>query len=483
MRISRRGFIGAAGVAVGSPLAAWSSATPASGWSAGSADVIIVGGGYSGMAAAHQLVGAGKSVIVLEARERVGGRAFTQRVPGGGWVDNGAQWIGPAQTRILALAREFDVETFPTYQTGKSILEYQGNRVEFSGLALEELLKVPIPPEDLAEFALAVDKFSGLAETVPPAAPWNAPNAAGWDSQTVATWMNANMKSAGARFLFTTAVKAYFSVEPADFSFLHFLFYVAAAGGFETLEESSLAWRFDGGVQQIPDAIAAGLGDAVKLRSPVRRIDQTGRKVVVTTDDRRYEGSRVIVAMAPPMAARIDYHPILPASRDQYTQHLAMGSTIKAHAVYRTPFWREQGLNGQILTQSPVNVTYDNSPPGGGPGILVAFFEGNPAREWADRPEAAVKAEILRTLVNYFGPRAAHPKYYYQVVWANEEWSRGCYCGMPATGTWTEYRDALRTPVGRVHWAGTETSTEWAQYMEGAVASGQRAASEVQAEL
>ncbi len=448
----------------------------------GTADVIIVGGGYSGLAAAHQLVTAGKSVIVLEARNRVGGRAFTEAVPGGSWVDSGAQWIGPAMTHILALATEFNIKTFDTFDTGKGIMDYGGKRAEYDGI-FPGVLQVPVGLVDQAEFAAGMAKLALLAETVPPAAPWTAPRAQEWDTQTADTWMKANMKSKGAQFLFSTFVNGYFSAEPADMSFLHILLYASAAGGFSTLEESGLAYRFDGGVQQIPNAIAAKLGDAVKLNAPVRKIDQTGSQVTVTTDNGSVNGSQVIVALPPTLAGRINYQPILPASRDQYTQRLAMGATIKCHAVYPTPFWRAKGLNGQILTQDPVNVTYDNSPPSGTPGIMVAFFEGTEARIWAGRPADDIKKEVMATLVKHFGPEAGDPQDYYQVVWANEEWSRGCYCGLPSPGTWTEYKDALRVPVGRIHWAGTESSTVWTQYMEGAVVAGQRAATEAQAAL
>ncbi len=487
--VSRRGFIGAAvGVASAGALAACapgSNAAPAGDATAllsGTADVIIVGAGYSGLAAAHQLSGVGKSVIVLEARDRVGGRAFTEPVPGGSWVDSGAQWIGPAMTRILALAKEFNVETFDTYDTGKGIMDYGGKRVEYNGI-FPGVLEVPVSLPDQAEFTAGMAKLALLAETVPPDAPWKAPRAEEWDTQTAATWMKTNMKSKGAQFLFSSFINGYFSVEPADMSFLHVLLYASAAGGFVTLEESGLAYRFSGGVQQIPNAIAAKLGEAVQLKSPVRKIDQTGDKVVVTTDNGRFEGSQVIVALPPPLAGRINYQPILSASRDQYTQRVAMGAAIKCHVVYPTPFWRAKGLNGQILTQDPVNVTYDNSPPSGTPGIMVAFFEGDPAREWAGRPAEEIKKEVMVTLVKHFGSEAANPQQYYQVVWANEEWSRGCYCGIPSPGTWTEYKDALRTPVGRIHWAGTESSTVWVQYMEGAVVAGQRAATEAQAAL
>jgi monoamine oxidase len=291
------------------------------------------------------------------------------------------------------------------------------------------------------------------------------------------------VKTEGARFALRIAAGGYFSVEPSELPLLHLLFYIAAAGGLEGLEESSLTWRFDGGAQEIPNRLAARLEDRIKLETPVRLIDQTGEFVMVETDRARLSARRVIVALPPALASRIWYAPSLPPSRDQYTQRAPMGSTIKCHAVYPTPFWRERRMNGQVLSDSDLNVTYDNSPPGGTPGILVGFLEGEAARRWADRSPEDIQQMTLEAFVSYFGEQARSPTHFFQANWANEPWSRGCYCGIPTPGTWVNFRDALRRPVGRLHWAGTETATAWVQYMEGAVRSGERAAAEVHAAL
>jgi monoamine oxidase len=441
------------------------------------ADAIVIGAGYSGLAAAWSLVGDGHSVIVLEARDRVGGRAWTQKFTGG-FVDNGGQWIGPGMTQILALAQVTGVRTFPTFGEGKTIVAYKGERSEVSAIGSQGFT-LPVPDGDVQEFMSAVATLDRLAKEVPADAPWEAPRAAEWDQMTMANWMDANLKTDGAKFAFQIVVGGYFSVEPSELSLLHLLFYIAAAGGVEGLEESSLTWRFDGGAQEIPNRLADRLGDRVKLETPVRTIDQTGDLVMVETDHGWISARRVIVALPPALASRIRYLPSLPPSRDQYTQRAPMGSTIKCHAVYPTPFWRERGLNGQILSDHDLNVTYDNSPPSATPGILVGFLEGAAARRWADRSAEDIQRMTLAAFESHFGAQARTPAHFFQANWANEPWSRGCYCGIPMPGTWTNYRDALRKPVGRLHWAGTETATKWAQYMEGAVRSGERAAAEV----
>ncbi|WP_322768561.1 flavin monoamine oxidase family protein [Frankia sp. Cr1] len=445
-------------------------------------DVIVVGGGYSGLSAAWALNGQGHSVTVLEARDRVGGRAWTQQIPGGGWVDNGGQWIGPGQTRILTLAEEMGVTTFPTFQDGRHILVYDGVRTVYAAESSGSL-EIPVPTEDLADFMNAVAVIDALSREVPSEAPWEASRATEWDTQTVATWMEQNLKTAGAKFALHSVIVGYFSVEPCDLSFLHLLFYVAAAGGVEDLEASSLVWRFLGGAQEIPVRLAERLGGKIRYESPVRTIDQTGDTAIVETDHGHYEGRYVIVAASPALAARIRYDPPMPASRDQYTQRMPLGSVIKCHAVYPYAFWRDDNLNGQVVSEDDINSIFDNSPPDGVPGILVGFIEGEVARRWLDRSEEDVRQKMLDCFVVHFGERARTPQHFYYANWGREPWSRGCYCGVPTPGTWTNYRDALRRPVGRIHWAGTETSTKWAQYMEGAVRSGQRAAAEVHEEL
>jgi len=333
------------------------------------ADVIVVGGGISGLSAARLLAANDYSVIVLEANDRVGGRTWTKQLPNGAWIDMGGQWIGPGMDSILALAESLGIKTFPSHYQGKNIFIYNGKRNEYSANVEEGTF--PLPSADIEEYQSILKKIDALASEIPIESPWLAPKAKEWDSQTVATWMKDNLKTPGARYLLSVFLHGYFASEPSDVSLLHFLFYIQAGGGFHKLHSSGIAWRFVEGAQQISQKMAQALGDSVILNAPVKEIDQSGSSVIVTTPKGRFEASQVIVAMSPSLASRIYYKPILPADRDQFTQRAPLGASIKVHAVYPKAFWRSKGLSGMVISEEDnVSLVVDNSPPSGEPGIL-----------------------------------------------------------------------------------------------------------------
>jgi monoamine oxidase len=479
--ISRReALLGAAGATA----AALADVTPAQARSpAGtvrSADVVVVGAGLAGLTAASDLVRAGHSVVVLEARDRVGGRTLNHSLGGGHVIEVGGQWVGPGQDRILAQAKRVGVKTFKSYVKGSQLFQYRGAVNHFSGLI------PPLPTADTNDFNNLLGKIVTLTATIPLDRPWTAPDAAALDGQTAETFILANSSTPGARFLVDLAIRAVFGAEPRDLSLLHFLFYLRSGNGIINLTSTAGGAqdsRFVGGSQLVSIRMAGRLGRRVVLNAPVRRIAQS-RGVVVTTDAGAWHAKRVIVAIAPTLAGRIDYTPVLPALRDQLTQRTPQGSIIKVEAVYREPFWRAQGLSGSSYSdRSPINFTYDNSPPGGRPGVLLGFVAGSEARRLGTLSPAARRRAVLSSFVGLFGPAAARPHAVIEHNWSAEEYTRGCYSAHLPPGVWSDYGSALRQPVGRVHWAGTETAEVFTGYMDGAVRSGERAAVEVRAGL
>lgn len=440
------------------------------------ADVIVVGAGLAGLTTARELERAGAKVIVLEGRDRVGGRMRNKHLADGTPLEVGGQWAGPTQHRIVALARELGVESYPTHVTGDKLIEYRGKLVRYRGT-------IPrLNAAALADTGQAQLRLDRLARRVPTDAPWTARNARALDGQSFATWLGRNTVTRGARQLLALSIAAVWACEPEDVSLLHVLFYIHAAGSFEALVETeghAQDHRFVGGSVAIAERLAQQVRE-VRLGHRVERIEQDGDRIRVDG----LTAERVVVAVSPALAGRLRYDPPLPADRDQLTQRTPNGSVIKCMCVYPEPFWRKAGLSGQAAaTDGPVRVIFDNTPHGSGKGVLLGFFEGRQAREWGRRTSEERRAILAATFVRIFGAQAADPEEYVECDWSAEELTRGCYGAHLPPGVWTAFGPALTHPVGRIHWAGTETATRWSGYMDGAIESGQRVAAEVRAQL
>jgi monoamine oxidase len=444
-------------------------------------DVVVVGAGFAGLSAARHLVDAGQEVTVLEARDRVGGRTHTQEVAGHP-VDLGGQWLGPGQDRIAALIEELGFTTVAQRTDGDAVLLDERGATRAAGEAAFAL-----PPETLGAYLEVQAALDALAETIPTDAPWSAPGAAALDAITFATWVDARTDDPAARQLVELIVHAVFAADPGAISALHVAFYVASAGGWSKLVDSDGGAQQDrvvGGMQPVAAALAQRLGDRVRLDHPVTELIHdgpgSGDGVVARGPWGQLRARRAIVAVPPALASRIAYDPPLPADRDQLTQRMPAGSVIKVQVVYDRPWWLDDGLNGQILALGgSIGVTFDGSPTDDGPGIITCFLEGRNAV--AARAMAAEdrRRMVLDHLVAGLGAAAAEPTGYAELDWSAEPWTRGCYGAHLPPGAWTTQGHVLRAPVGRIHWAGTETAEAWMGYIDGAIRSGERAAAEV----
>jgi monoamine oxidase len=452
------------------------------------ADVVVVGAGFAGLTAALRLKQAGKSVLVLEARNRVGGRAHNARIPRGQITERGAAFIGPTQDYIAELAREVRVGTFPTFDTGDNIYIRDGTRLTYSDTSITGTAPPdPVILPDLANVVLTLDQ---MATQIDVNSPWTAADAASWDAQTLQSFVEAHSTTPQFRELIPAATRPIFGAEPRELSLLFTVFYIAASGNEQnvgTFERNfntrmgAQQDRFDGGTQLVALRVAKRLGKKrVLLKQAVRRIVQEKHGVTVLTKRLRVRAKHVIVAIPPTLAGRIDYRPDLPPERDQLTQRIPQGNLTKVACVYDRPFWRDAGLNGTaISTDGYISATFDDSPPSGRPGVVFGFVGGDRSRQFHALSPAKRKAAIVAQFTQFFGAGAAKPIDYLESYWAGERWSRGCPVGIAGPGVYTAYGPALRRPVGRIHWAGTETSTFWNGYMDGAVRSGTRAAAEI----
>ena len=440
------------------------------------ADVLIAGAGLAGLAAARALDAAGVSALVVEARDRVGGRTWSAPV-GGAVFDLGGQWIGPGQPRMYRLAQELGLETFPTFERGAKVVEVRGRITTYAG-AMPKL-----SPIALVQLQLALQRLDALARRVPLDRPWEGARAERQDATTLESWRRLLVSHPGARGVMDAAIRTVFGADPGELSLLHVLHYVHAAGGMGPLTETRGGFQQDrirGGAQQFAARMADALGpERVQLARPVRLLLHDDDGVTMIAGGSRLRGRRAIVAVPLALADRIEYAPALPTRRAQLTQRTGMGATVKCLALYDRPFWRDRGFSGEaVCGDGPIAVTFDNGTPEG-QAALLAFVVGRPARGWSERAPGVRRADVLGSLARWFGAEALRPSAYHETDWAAEPWSGGCPITTFPPGTLTSFGPALRAPVGCLHWAGTELATSCTGFMEGAVESGERAAREV----
>jgi monoamine oxidase len=484
--VSRRGLLGGLTAGAGM-LATGAVGTPAEaatlqGRLPRRVDVVVVGGGLSGLVAARRVASSGRSVLVLEARDRVGGRVLNHTLRSGAVIESGGAFVGPTQDHLLALAKDLGVRTFKEYYKGDNVYVSDGRATRYQGT-------VPPDPLILPDAAQLIARIDEMSKDVPVDAPWAAADAAAWDATSVHDWVEENSVNPDVRNLLRCYLQPTFGSDGRDMSLLFLLWYIAASGNERNpgsfARSSDTAGgaqdsRFVGGSGLIPQRLARRLGDIVALDAAVRRVQQRGDRVVVTSDRGQVEALRVIVATPPATALAVDWFPLLPPKRMQLLQRMPMGQLMKADAVYRAPFWRRDGLTGMgVCDSGAVRVCFDNSPADASVGVLLAFLGGSTWERYGVQSRAARRTAVLEGLARVVGPEALKPIEYVEHDWTHERWTKGGPVAVLGTGTTTAFGHMIRKPFRRVHWAGTETSTYWSGYMDGAVRAGDRAAREV----
>ena len=444
-------------------------------------DVAIVGAGLSGLSAARRIAAGGRSVVVLEARDRVGGKIRTDDV-GGHRADMGAHWIGPTQDRVAALASELGVRTEPQHLEGRAVLVARGRRRTFKGSI------PPLSPPALAELGVAQLRLDRLRRRVPLDEPWALAATTDWDRQTAAAFRRRYLRTAGARMFFDLATELIFGAEPEELSLLYFLFYLHSGGGLTSLTEfegGAQQDHFVGGSQQLCDRLAERLGGALRLNTPIAAVEQDAEEVRLRGEDGSVHRARqAIVAVSPALAARWHWARPLPGDRDQLAQRMPMGAYMKVLVAYERSWWRDAGLSGIAYGDSgPLQMVVEASSPGTPGGLLACFITGRAVERYGRMELGARQAAVREALTGIFGPPAAGWTAYAECDWTTEPYSRGGPVGLMGPEVMARYGHVLRRPEGLVHWAGTDTATVWNGYMDGAIQAGERAADEVLAKL
>ncbi|WP_290513474.1 NAD(P)/FAD-dependent oxidoreductase [Aeromicrobium sp.] len=440
-------------------------------------DVVVVGAGVTGLTAAWRLQQAGRRVVVLEARDRVGGRLWTDTVDGV-LLELGGQWVSPDQDALLAMLDELGLDTFTRHRDGDSVyVTSGGNRRRFQGEAF------PVGPDTAKEMERLTVILDDLSGAMDPLRPWELENADDLDRMTFAAWLEAQTDDQEARDNIGLFIGPAMLTKPTHaFSALQAVQMAASAGGFSHLVDSEfiLDRRVVGGLQLVPLGLAERLGDVVRTGSPVTSIDWTDSGAQVTTPGATYTATDVVLAVPPTLVSRIAFTPELPGLHQQMRQHQSFGLVIKLHATYATPFWREDGLSGSAFSPyQVVHEAYDNTNHGEEQGTLVGFVSDENADELLALDPAARRERILTSLAAYYGPTALEPVSYFESDWVSEEWTTGAYATSFDIGSITRYGPLVHEAVGPIQFVSSDVAGLGFQHVDGAIRMGGAAAGRI----
>jgi len=418
-------------------------------------DVVVVGAGLSGLIAARDLRRRGVEVVVLEAAERPGGRSLAETSVLGSRVDLGGQWIGHNHHRLAALADEFGTTRYVMHTGAMPAVIADGHPLRLWSPAMLSAV--------IALLLLQLVRFSGCADR---------------SGSRVTTWLD-RVPGRARRLLEVVALVSW--TDDLDrMSVRSMLTLIRRQHGLLTMlstkggAQDSLVVE---GVGTLVERLAEELGTSLRLAHPVTRIERDDSGVTVRTAYTEIRADRVIVAVPPPMAARIHHEPSLPDARVALERDSHMGVVYKAIAVYPEPFWRASGSAEMILLDDPGCGVFDSSPPDG-PGHLCVLV-GGPEAEALDRLELDERrSAILSALAVQLGTGVLDPSSWHEKAWHLDPHAGGGYLALPDLHA--DFGLPMSAePIGRVHWAGSESAQDHPGYLDGAIEAGLRAAQEV----
>lgn len=440
-------------------------------------DVIVVGAGAAGLTAANDLRKAGLTVAVWEARDRVGGRLWTEAIDGA-MLEIGGQWVSPDQDALIETLAELGLDTYSRYREGDSV--YIGpDRVarRFTGDTF------PVSEATGRVISEITERLDAMVSEIDPDRPWAHPRAAEWDAISWDAWLRAQTDDDEAVRNLAFATGSAMLTKPTHaISLLQSLLMAASAGSYSHLVDADfiLDKRVVGGLQQVPLRLAERLGDDVSLGRAVHGLEWSDAGVIARSGENTVRARFAVLAHAPVLYSRITFTPPLPRRQHQLHQHLSMGFVIKVHAVYDRPFWREQGLSGTAF--SPYELSheaYDNTNDGDERGTLVGFVSDRTADDLFELSAPERKERILESLSHYYGPEAKNPLVYYESDWGSEEWTRGAYAASFDLGGLHRYGKDLRTAVGPIFFACSDMAGAGYQHVDGAIRMGRLVAGQI----
>ncbi len=445
-------------------------------------DCAIIGAGLAGLTAARDLVKRGLDVVVLEARDRVGGRIENGILDDGQYVELGGQWIGVGHDEVVELADHYGLEMIGLPFKGNLLVRLRGKAVAVPSQYEEETL-TPFEVADLGQGLVRLRRLSARLRTDEV---WAKANDA-WLRQDLRRWVQTNLRTAGAQQRFHEVYAAAFGPMRKGAELLEGLHQVGSGPDLESMIASSGGLnqhRLKGGMFKLTQAMADDLGDRVRLSAPVTGIEHGADFATVALEGgETIRAKRVISTLPPRLAVGLEHQPPLPEWRVETAKKVAGGNVIKAYLVYERPFWRDQGLSGQSSTdEGAVRVTFDTTTGDDERGLLMGFFEGADADSLSRRSVTLRQRTFVDSVVKSFGEVAGRPLAYVERDWASERYTGGCHGAHFAPGVWTTNGPILAESEGVLHWAGAEYASRFNGYMEGAIRSGLEVAARVAAE-